>query len=75
MGRFTHMRKAPHPEVEPPTLIGADEVARAFGVSRATVNRWAHKGVIPTAHVMNGRTGARLFDLDTIKRLSAERAS
>lgn len=74
MRRLTHMQTLTSDE-ESSKLLSSDEVARIFGVSRATVNRWAAKGVIPTAHVMSGETGARLFDLDTIQRLSAERAS
>lgn len=74
MRRFTHMQTTVTPQTGA-DLISSDEVARIFGVSRATVNRWAAKGAIPVAHVMTGQTGARLYDRAEIDRMREQRAS
>lgn len=64
---FAHMpRNAP--------LIGSAQAAKKFGVDRATFNRWVLNGEIPVEVEMDGATGARLFDADTIDQLAAKRA-
>jgi len=54
-------------------LIGSAQAAKVLGVSRATLNRWAVAGHVPTVIEMDGATGARLFDADVIDALAAER--
>lgn len=53
-------------------LIGSAQAAKAFGVDRATFNRWVKAGRIPVALEMDGATGARLFDADVIDQLAAK---
>lgn len=53
-------------------LIGSAQAAKAFGVDRATFNRWVKAGKVPFVHEMDGETGARLFDADVIDALAAE---
>lgn len=69
---FVHMHKNV-------PLIGSAQAAKAFGVDRATFNRWVKAGNVPVAVEMDGATGARLFDADVIDTLAArylsERAS
>lgn len=38
-------------EMDAPELITADEIARHFGVTVPTVNRWVRKGLIPYVRV------------------------
>lgn len=56
-------------------LIGSAQAAKAFGVSRATFNRWVQAGSIPIAVEMDGLTGARLFAADVIDQLAADKAA
>lgn len=51
-------------------LIGSAEAALILGVNRATLNRWAVKGSVPTAVKAPGYTGPRLFDRLEIQRLT-----
>lgn len=43
----------PHKPLEPPLTVG--QVARLFGVSPNTVNRWAHKGKLPSLRTPGGQ--------------------
>lgn len=52
-------------------LIGSAQAARVFGVDRATFNRWVAEGLIPIAAELDGPTGARMFDADTIDEIAA----
>lgn len=54
-------------------LIDSREAARLLGISRATVNRRAASGELPTAHTTRGRRAQRLFDRATIERLARQR--
>lgn len=55
-----------------PTLIGSAQAAAAFGVDRATFNRWVQSGRIPVAaKPLDGATSARLFDAAVITKLAA----
>jgi len=56
-------------------LIGSAEAALILRVDRATLNRWAVKGSIPTALKAPGYTGPRLFDRAEIERLAKESAA
>lgn len=58
-------------EVAIPPLSTA-EVAARLGVTTVTVIRWARAGTLP-AMKMPGRTGAYLFDADTVARFAAKR--
>ncbi|WP_372736707.1 hypothetical protein [Nocardioides sp.] len=51
-------------------LIGSAQAAKAFGIDRATFNRWVIEGRVPIAVKVDGRTGARLFDADLIDQLA-----
>lgn len=66
MCKSVHMHK-------PTQLIGSAQAAKAYGVDRATFNRWVNAGLVPIAVEMEGKTGARLFDAEVIDRLVAER--
>lgn len=54
-------------------LIGTTEAAGILGVNRATVIRWADKGLIPQVRKLPGKNGARLFDSKAIRRKATER--
>lgn len=62
---FVHMPKNA-------SLIGSEQAAKAFGVNRATFNRWVKANRIPVAGELEGRTGARMFDADVIAELAAK---
>lgn len=51
-------------------LIGSAQAAKVFGVNRATFNRWVVAGDIKPTVVMDGITGARLYDADEIDALA-----
>lgn len=59
-------------QVRKPTLIGSAQAAKTFGVSRATFNRWVALGKITPHHDMDGVSGARLYDLEDIRRLAEQ---
>jgi len=64
---FTHMKQA--------DLIGSAEAAQILRINRATFNRWAAKGMIPTALKAPGFTGPRLFDRSEIELIATERVA
>ena len=49
------------------------EVANRLGVTVSTVNRMVTRGEIAPALQLPGRTGARLFTEDEVKRIEQER--
>lgn len=55
-------------------LIGSLVAARIFGVDRNTFNKWVAADQVPVAFTMPGKTGARLYDAETIIDLAARRA-
>lgn len=61
--------------MEQTALIGSLEAAQILRVDRATFNRWAIKGSVPTALKAPGFTGPRLFDRTEIERIAKERAA
>ncbi|MGD7734144.1 helix-turn-helix transcriptional regulator [Propionibacteriaceae bacterium G57] len=52
-------------------LLTAAQAAERLGVTRATVNKWAATGTLPTADKFPGRTGPRLFDPEVVNGLKA----
>jgi predicted site-specific integrase-resolvase len=56
-----------------PRLIGSAQAAKILGVDRATLSRWCQAGDVPVAYDPGTRTGARLFDVEAIEQLAAER--
>lgn len=55
-----------------PELITADELARHFGVTAPTVNRWVRRGLIPCVRVT--RKVVR-FDISKVRDALADRAA
>lgn len=53
-------------------LLTSGEAAERLGVSRMTLNRRVRAGLIPAATRLPGRTGAWLFDPDTITALKEQ---
>lgn len=54
------------------SLIGSAQSAKAFGVDRATFNRWVAAGEVPIAYDPPSQTGARLFDANVIAELAEQ---
>ncbi len=67
MPKFEHMHTT--------DLLSSAEAAAILKVDRATLNRWAAAGKVPTADKYPGKTGPRRFDPDVVDRLAAERKS
>lgn len=42
-------------------LVGSAQAALILDVDRATFNRWAKRGLVPTALIAPGLTGMRLY--------------
>lgn len=59
-------------DVSATTLITADELARLFGVTVPTVNRWVRRGLIPCVRVT--RKVVR-FDISKVRDALADRAA
>lgn len=70
MGSGSNFRHMPTTD-----LIGALEAAEILHVDRATVTRWVHQGVLPTAVKAPGIRGARLFHREHIVALAELRAA
>lgn len=57
-------------------LLTTAQVAEQAKVSARTVARWVERGQLLPAHRIEGRTGALLFDPETVEAfLTAEAAS
>jgi len=54
--------------------LNSEQAAEILGLSRATINRQAAAGNIP-ATKLPGRTGAFIFDRETIESLALDRAA
>ena len=54
-------------------LIGSAEACRVLNVHPSTLTRWVAEGVIPAAHQLPGKNGARLFDRKVIERFDRDR--
>jgi excisionase family DNA binding protein len=59
---------------EPRLLVGSEEACRMVGVPRTTFLRWVSEGRITPAHVLPGRTGAKLFNRADVEQLAREKA-
>lgn len=59
----------------PTDLISAAEAAELLNTPVNTFNRWVAAGRITPAHVMPGRTGARLYSRAEIARIASGPAS
>lgn len=58
-----------------PDLINAEQAAERLGISKSTLLRRTRTGQVPAATKLPGRTGAFVYDEDTIDDLAAEAAS
>jgi excisionase family DNA binding protein len=56
-----------------PQLITTHTAAALIGVSVATVKRLVAAGELPTAHKLEGRTGAHLFTREAVTAYAAKR--
>lgn len=56
------------------SLVGTAEVAEALGCNVRTVVRMVQSGSLEPSVKMPGRTGAYLFDPETVDALATERA-
>ena len=56
-------------------LIGSAEAAILLKIDRATLNRWAAKGLIPTAVRAPGETGPRLFNRADVENFTKKRVA
>ncbi|MHC0070502.1 helix-turn-helix domain-containing protein [Corynebacterium variabile] len=56
----------------PQTLMSTEEVASRLGIDRSTVTRRVIAGTLPAMGRLPGRTGAYLFDPDTIAALKGK---
>lgn len=55
---------------EPDDLLTAAEMASTFGVTVATINRWAAEGKLPVAYKLPGVRGANLFSRAAVEALA-----
>ena len=56
-------------------VIPTADVARRLKLSRATVNRWAANGTLPTLGKFPGPRGPYVFDAAAIERVATERVA
>ena len=54
------------PKIKHGDLLGSDEVCRLYDIDRSTLNRWIKSGRIVPVAKLPGRTGAYVFDRNTI---------
>jgi predicted site-specific integrase-resolvase len=54
-------------------IIGSAEAAEIFGVSVATVNRWAASGKLKPLRKLPGETVGWVFDARLVRRKATER--